>query len=516
MAFTEELQNKFKERYINNKLNKKQLDFLDKAIQQKQITITEEDEIARQKTIKSTIPELQTIKRGDPTKPLTDKESLKAALQIAPYTLGMVPGAGAPVTAISETGLGLLEGEKPKEALTRGAIAGATELVIPKVIKETFRATKGVGKAALKSLTKFATRADKNVINKAIKNPKLTKTPIKDNQEVVIQIQDYLNIATRKKNREYKKALEAIPEKEKLKPVDTINVQKYILQEGLDPQSTIGLIQTARPKTKLFDLNSLNKFINGQEITFDEAKTINSLMSDLQRSNAIDAVDKRSIQKLKDELYKSLSNVKGFKELNKKYATQAQLIRNIERNLGKKIDGKYEIEETKVNTLTNDVLKAIKEKRTTKIKLLKNLKELDKEVKAKGQRSLVNQLEANAVQDSINQSIRKPSGLLRGLTTFGGLGTLYYQPKLGSLFLAGQAATDILRSEPVANKLLKAAQTPLSPGARRIAKIAKKATQIAAKPIAQQTGRNVMPIVRDISGKITNQEQIEKDRGIIK
>ena len=39
---------------------------------------------------------------------------------------------------------------------------------------------------------------------------------------------------------------------------------------------------------------------------------------------------------------------------------------------------------------------------------------------------------------------------------------------------------------------------------------AKTTTQIAAKPIAQQTGRNVMPIVRDISGKITNQEQIDK------
>ena len=73
-----------------------------------------------------------------------------------------------------------------------------------------------------------------------------------------------------------------------------------------DHQGISELIQTARPRTKLFDLNSLDKFINGQEITFDEAKTINSLLSDLQRSNAIDAVDKRSIQKLKDELYISL------------------------------------------------------------------------------------------------------------------------------------------------------------------------------------------------------------------
>ena len=93
------------------------------------------------------------------------------------------------------------------------------------------------------------------------------------------------------------------------------------------------------------------------------------------------------------------------------------------------------------------------------------------------------------------------------------MGTLYYQPALGSAVLAGQAATDILRSEPVAQRILKAAQTPLSPGARRIAKTT---TQIAAKPIAQQTGRNVMPIVRDISGKITNQEQIENERGVVK
>jgi len=280
-----------------------------------------------------------------------------------------------------------------------------------------------------------------------------------------------------------------------------------------DPKGISELIQTARPRTKLFDLNSLDKFINGQEITFDEAKTINSLLSDLQRSNAIDAVDKRSIQKLKDELYISLSDVKGFKELNKKYATQAQLIRNIERNLGSKRDGKYELQETKVQTLTNDVLKNIEQKRTTKSNILENLKNLDKEVKAKGKKSVVNQIEANAVQDSINKSIAKPSGIGRGLTTIGGLGTLYYQPALGSAVLAGQAATDILRSEPVAQRILKAAQTPLSPGARRIAKTT---TQIAAKPIAQQTGRNVMPIVRDISGKITNQEQIENERGVVK
>lgn len=513
MTFSEELQNKFKERYRNNTLNEKQLNFLDKAIQQKQITITEEDEIVRQETIKSTIPELMPIEYGDPVEPLSGKESLKAAksaLKIAPYTLGMVPGAGAPVTAISETGLGLLEGEKPKEALTRGAIAGATELVIPKVVKGGL----GIGKTALKTLTKFATKADKNVINKAIKNPELTKIPIKTNLEVAAQIEDYLDIATRKKNRDYKKALEAIPEKEKLKPVDTSNVQKYILQEGVDPQSTIALIETARPKTKIFNLDSLNKFINGQEITFDEAKTINSLLSDLQRSNAIDAVDKRSIQKLKDELYKSLSNVKGFKELNKKYATQTQLIRNIERNLGSKTDGKYEIQETKVNTITNDVLKAIEEKRTTKSKILENLKGLDKEVKARGQRSVVNQLEANAVQDSINKSIKgKENQLFRGLTTIGGYGTLWYQPKLGAAVLATQGAKDILQSEPVAKRILKAAQTPLSPRARRIAKTT---TQIAAKPIAQQTGRNVMPIVRDISGKISNQEQIEKERGVVK
>lgn len=510
MALSEESKIKIKNAYRSGRLTPEQQDFINRAIQQKQITITEEDEIVRQETIKSTIPELMPIEYGDPVEPLSGKESLKAALKIAPYTLGMVPGAGAPVTALSETGLGLLEGQKPKEALTRGAIAGATELVIPKFVKGGLR----VGKTALKALTKFATKADKNVINKAIKNPELTETPIKDNQEVAIQIQDYLNIATRKKNRDYKKALETIPEKEKLKPVDTSNVQKYILQEGVDPQSTIALIETARPKTKIFNLDSLNKFINGQEITFDEAKTINSLLSDLQRSNAIDAVDKRSIQKLKDELYKSLSNVKGFKELNKKYATQTQLIRNIERNLGSKTDGKYEIQETKVNTLTNDVLKAIEEKRTTKSKILENLKGLDKEVKARGQRSVVNQLEANAVQDSINKSIKgKQNQLFRGLTTIGGYGTLLYQPKLGAAVLATQGAKDILQSEPVAKRILKAAQTPLSPRARRVAKTT---TQIAAKPIAQQTGRNVMPIVRDISGKISNQEQIEKERGVVK
>ena len=63
MALSEESKIKIKNAYRSGKLTPEQQDFINRAVQQKQITITEEDEIARQKTIKSTIPELQTIKR---------------------------------------------------------------------------------------------------------------------------------------------------------------------------------------------------------------------------------------------------------------------------------------------------------------------------------------------------------------------------------------------------------------------------------------------------------------------
>ena len=73
-------------------------------------------------------------------------------------------------------------------------------------------------------------------------------------------------------------------------------------------------------------------------------------------------------------------------------------------------------EESKINTLTNDIVKNIQQKRTTKSKLLKNLESLDKQVGEEAKGSVVDQLKANAVQDQITKSIEKKSSeILSGL-----------------------------------------------------------------------------------------------------
>lgn len=425
---------------------------------------------------------------------VTPREAVAGVAKVAPYAALPFAGIGlagqAGITGVSRVVEGLAEQERLPEALKAGAIAAGTESVIGKALK--------LSKPALKQIAKFATRAEKGVIDEAIKKPILTKIEPKTNIDTSNQIKTFLAILNRKKSRIYDRALTKVSEDAKKQVTDTSNISKIIKDYDYNKAGIRDLLSVTRAKTKKYNQNAVDKFIAGKELTFDEAKSVNSVLADVLRSTTIEPIDKITIGKLKDGLYKSMEVYPGFKELNKKYAKQTNLVKDIEKNLGK------DISETKVNTLTNDVIKKLKEKRQTKIRTMDLLKDLDKEVKAKGKRSVVNQIEANAVQDSISQSIAKKEGLkeaaLTGAAIFGSLAS----PEIGVPLAIAKGTQWGLTREPVARAALRAAQEGVQ--------VPQVVPRLAAKAPAQA----VTPIQRQESGSLQPQslEKIKQERRI--
>jgi hypothetical protein len=424
----------------------------------------------------------------------TPKQVASDIARLAPIAAGFVPGLGlaaqSGITGTSRVIEGLAEGERLPQALKSGAIAAGTESAIGKALK--------LGKPALKQIAKFATRAEKGVIDEAIKKPILTKIDPKTNIDTSNQIKTSLAILNRKKSRIYDRALTKVSEDAKKQVTDTSNISKIIKDYDYNKAGIRDLLSVTRAKTKKYNQNAVDKFIAGKELTFDEAKSVNSVLADVLRSTNIEPIDKITIGKLKDGLYKSMEVYPGFEELNKKYAKQTNLVKDIEKNLGK------DISETKVNTLTNDVIKRLKEKRQTKSRTMDLLKDLDKEVKAKGNRSVVNQIEANALQDSLSQSIGKKSGLIDKILPYGLAGSALVAPEVALPLAGAKFGQMAIQSGPVARAALKAAQEGVQVP-QVVPRLAAKVPALAVTPIERQESGGIAP---------RSLQQIKKERGL--
>ena len=132
------------------------------------------------------------------------------------------------------------------------------------------------------------------------------------------------------------------------------------------------------------------------------------------------------------------------------------------------------------------------------------LKDLDKEIKAKGKRSVVNQIEANAVQDSISQSIAKKPGLRDMFLTTAAIGGAAAAPEYALPIAAGKAAQIAIQQEPVARAALRAAQEGVKVPAV-IPRITAKAPAMAATPIEREESGGIAP---------RTLQQIKKERGL--
>ena len=475
----------------------------------------------------------------------TPKSTAQTLLKAAPWTVGMVPVLGPPVTAASETGLGLLEGQSIPKSLKRGATAGGIEAALVgfgKPIKALSKvpgvgkiaesgilgavaekgmkgigkvAEKGksigekVGKQSLKLLTKYATQADKEILDFAIKNPKYTRDiNEKENIDIALDLTEGINKLRKKSTADYNKGFKSIPAKDKRKPIKTKNISKYIFnqKENLDPNALIREIKKNRPKTQRFDEDSLLKMFLGDDITLEEAKRINSVLGDLSTNFNLKPTDKRIYGNIRGELQKSLETIKEFKKVNKIYSKQKKLIDGLEKGLA---DKQGIVQESKVNSLINNQVKNLKGERETKGTLFKLLEGIDKELGNKI--GLADQIKANALQTSLSKSQGIQKGIAQSIGAFGVLGAIgaatgnpgYFATAMG--LIAGQKA---LKSKPAAKSLLRKSQDVQAfgwPGQAPTKKTIKKAID-RNRPRRTPTIEELSSISKRAVSKVTGQQ----------
>lgn len=471
------------------------------------------------------------------------KEELRNVATLAPYAAGVGTASKVippVVTGVSEAGLGLLEGQELKDALSRGVISGATEAGIVKGVDEL---TKGVKKVAdpikkslpkikekaLDFLTEFATKADKNVLKAVKQKPMLTEIKQRDNLEFADEIKKKYDDLKLKRDLEYEKKLELIPQSTLNKQAPTFDFYRYFFdpKNKIDESEVKSILISKRPRAVLFNEEIIDKLFKAQPITIGEIKELNSLFGNVVRNVDLQSEDKRIIGGLKSQLVNILDQT-PFKDINKEYSKKSAILDSIENNFLKpkirqnKASGLIGNEQS-AQTLILDKIKDLKENVRTKETKEKILQTLDKELGLKGKSKLTNILESTAAQRHIEEQIAKEVGLGQSIGPFGLIGlykTLTGDPStlatVGGLF----GGKKFIQSESVAKSLIKKTQDmakqrkrPLSPQIKRPESVLKR---VIARSIGQQTGQALVPINRDSSGKITNQEQIEKERGVVK
>ena len=260
-------------------------------IQQKKPKRTISQRLLNLATLLQTPAAAETLRKEMPDVGI--KQTAEDIATVAPYTIGMVPGIAPAVTGVSETTLGLLEGQKPKEAIKRGVTAAGTEAalggfgkpikiakevpVIGKVLEKgvlglagekTGQVSEKIGKKTLDLLTRFATKEDKNILNIAKAKPLTTAIKQQDNASLAADIGQLRKDLIYKQEDEYKKAFNALPQNLLNKKVKTDKLAEFIF----DPENNIDVIEifneikSKRPKGVLFNEDILEDMFSGMPI----------------------------------------------------------------------------------------------------------------------------------------------------------------------------------------------------------------------------------------------------------
>jgi hypothetical protein len=479
------------------------------------------------------------------------KETAEDIATIAPYTIGMVPKIAPAVTGVSETTLGLLEGQKPKEAIKRGVTAAGTEAalggfgkpikiakeipVIGKVLEKgvlglagekTGQASEKIGKKALDLLTRFATKEDKNILNIAKAKPLTTAIKQQDNASLAADISQIRNDLINKQEIEYKQAFDKLPQGLLNKKIQTQELAEYIFnpENNIDVIEIFNEIRTKRPKGVLFDEKILEDVFSGMPVTVDELRKTNSVIGGVLRDVDLRPDTKSRIRKIKKQIQGLMGTEKSIKEINNRYAKQAEQIELLEQNFMRKVLGRNKDtvlvgDESKINTFIADKQKGMKEKQRTKTFKDDILEKIDTELKLKGQQNLQNIYEANAVQRSIGESIAKETGIAQTIGPFGLIGlykTLMGDPTVLASVLGIAGAKKGIQSEKAARKLLefsqKSQQQDLINVPKSILETGSTIKRILSKTAGQQLARQ--QIERNPDGSITreSQNQIQGER----
>ena len=477
------------------------------------------------------------------------KEEARNVAILAPYAAGLGTASKVIpplVTGVSETSLGLLEGQKFKDAVARGTLSGVTEAGIVKGVDEIAKGvSKGVSKVAqpikeylpkikekaLDILTEFATKADKNILKAVKKNPMLTKIKQRDNLEFADEIKKKYDDLKLKRDLEYEKKLELIPQSTLNKQAPTFDFYRYLFnpKNKINESEIKSILINKRPKGIIFDEEIVDKLFSAQNLTIGEIKQLNSYFGNVVRNVDLHNEEKRVIGGLKSQLVNILDQT-PLGDINKEYSKISAILDSVKNSFLKpkitqnKASGLIGSEEN-AQTLIKDKIKDLKENVRTKETKEKILQTLDKELGLKGESKLTNILKSIAAQRHINEQIAKKEGIGQSLGALGLVGVLGYIT--GNPIKAAQVggllgAKKYIQSESVAKSLIKKSQNMakqrkikkrLAPKIKRPESVLKR---VIARSIGQQTGQSFVPINRDNSGKITNQEQIKRERGVVK
>lgn len=518
-------------------------------IQQKKPERTISQRLLNLATLLQTPAAAETLRKQMPNVGI--KETAEDIATVAPYTIGMVPGIAPAVTGVSETTLGLLEGQKPKEAIKRGVTAAGTEAalggfgkpiklakevpVIGKVLEKgvlglagekTGQVSEKIGKKTLDLLTRFATKEDKNILNIAKAKPLTTAIKQQDNASLAADISQIRNDLINKQEVEYKQAFDKLPQGLLNKKIQTQELAEYIFnpQNNIDVIEIFNEIRTKRPKGVLFDEKILEDVFSGMPVTVDELRKTNSVIGGVLRDVDLRPDTKSRIRKIKKQIQGLMGTEKSIKEINNRYAKQAEQIELLEQNFMRKVLGRNKDtvlvgDESKINTYIADKQKGMKEKQRTKTFKDDILEKIDTELKLKGQQNLQNIYEANAVQRSIGESIAKETGIAQTIGPFGLIGlykTLMGDPTVLASVLGIAGAKKGIQSEKVAKKLLetsqKTQQKNLINVPKSILETGSTIKRILSKTAGQQLARQ--QIERNPDGSITreSQNQIQGER----
>lgn len=497
MALPTELQNKIRKKYREGSLSQKQFEFVNKAINLNELTITDADKLARQEALKSTIPELMPKEYGDPVETPSKKEMAKGALTAIPYIYpavtsrlglaGKIASLASPVvTGLSETGIGLLEGESLEQAKKRGFRAAGAEVAMSGILK----AAKGI----LPGLAKTASKANKNVIDKVIKDPELTKIEPQSNFDIASIIDQRLSDFSALRADQYNKSFNKLPKDLINTPTNkTQKITNFIQDPNnkIQIDEIINLIKKQKPTGYKMDLTSVDRLFRGQSVTPDEIKEVNSLLAKVLQTKDLVPTTKKYLSDIKDKVFETLSDVAPeISEINKKYASQSQKLGMTKQIKDLQNDGL--VKETSVAGLLTQIGKSLKGNRYTKEKLIKNLDKIDNELNIPKNKKIETIMKGTVAQEVISEALAKPTSpkdifYQTAPSMFGALGGVY--SGIDPLFTAGLTGAGlvptVLRTKPVAESLLKGAQT-----LQKYEKPIKALSKATSKATGQQQARS--------------------------
>lgn len=525
MTLSEKTKNKMINAYRKGNLTQKQQDFIDRAIEQNQITIEElqpteqvlqkpdrsiSERLLNLATLLQTPATAETLRKEMPEVGI--KETAKDVLTVAPYGFEAVTStpATAPlkplspvITGLSEAGIALLEDKPFKKAVGRGITATGTEIATGGLLK-------GLG-SILPKLAKTASKANKNIIDKAIKDPELLKTEPKSNLEMTEIIDQRIKDYAEKRSRDYDTEFEKIPTKVLNNPnTDTSKLLNYVNdpKNNINVEEIITLIKREKPMGYAIDLTSIDRLFSGDFITPNEIKDVNSFLGKVLRSSKLEESERYMISGIKEKVFEVLGDASpDIAKINKKYAKQSEKLK-----LAKKLQnfesGKEEATESSVASMLRQKANELQSKRFTKEKLTKGFDAIDDELNVPKDQRLNTIMNSTIVQEKIEDAASKKISNIELLTRLGMIGTGVgvggtinpFGYALATLPIAKTA----IETEPVAKSLLRLAQEQ-----QRFQKPLETARRITSKGAAQT-------ISRKDDGRIPLQtyDYIKQQRGI--